>query len=152
MTLVDVDPAVLFILEKLFPYFTEKALGMHGIPNVGKTPLGRIIPMAMSRYWVRKLASKNLPGFREASEFDFFRGEAGRKDRPDLFDDGPLPEQPLRKLKGFCDVGNTVLTKERWGAAKFPQGQMRIYMVNDLDLSAEPRYGDCITQRVHANA
>ena len=108
--------------------------------------------MAMSRYWVRKLASKNLPGFREASEFDFFRSEAGRKDGPDVFDDGSLPEQPLRKLKGFSDVGNTVLTKERWGAAKFPQGQMRIYMVNDLDLSAEPRHGDCITQRVHANA
>ena len=48
LTLVDVDPAVLFILEKL-PYFTDKALGMHGIPNVGKTPLGRIITMAMSR-------------------------------------------------------------------------------------------------------
>ena len=89
---------------------------------------------------MRKLNSKNLPGFREASEFDFFRGEAGRQDRPDLFDDGSLPEQPMRKLKGFCDVGNTVLTKERWGAAKFPQGQMRIYMVNDLDLSAEPKY------------
>ena len=48
LTFVDVDPAVLFILEKL-PYFTDKALGMHGIPNVGKTPLGRIITMAMSR-------------------------------------------------------------------------------------------------------
>ena len=58
LTLVDVDPAVLFILKKLFPYFTDKALGMHGIPNVGKTPLGRIIAMAMPRYWTRKLNSK----------------------------------------------------------------------------------------------
>ena len=59
LTLVDVVPAVLFILEKLFPYnFTDNALGMHGVPNVGKTPLGRIIAMAMSRYWVRKLNSK----------------------------------------------------------------------------------------------
>ena len=46
----------------------------------------------------------------------------------------------MRKLKSFCDVGNTVLTKERWGVAKFPQGQMRIYMVNYLDLSAEPKH------------
>ena len=125
LTLADVDPAVLFILGKLFPYFTDKALGMHGIPNVGKTLLGRIIAVAMSKYWARKWNSKSLPGFREASEFNFFRGEAGRQDRPDLFDDGSLPEQPMRKLKGFCDVGSTVLTKERWEATKLPQGQMR---------------------------
>lgn len=149
LTLVDVEPAVLLILENLFPYFTDKALGMHGVPNVGKTPLGRIIAMAMSRYWVHKLGSKNPPGFREASEFDFFRGEAGRRDRPDLFDDGSLPEQPMRKLKGFCDVGNTVLTKERWGAAKFPQGQMRLYMVNDLDVSAEPKQVSGMTSISH---
>ena len=138
LTLVDVEPGILDILEKFFPSFTEKALGMHGVPNVGKTPLGRTIAMAMSRYWVRKLQSNYTPGFREASEFDFFRGESGRQDRPDIFDDGSLPEQPMRKLKGFCDVGNTVLTKERWGAAKFPQGQLRIYMSNNLDLDAEP--------------
>ena len=138
LTLVDVEPGVLMILEKLFPSFTDKALGMHGVPNVGKTPLGRTIAMAMSRYWIRKLKSNHIPGFREASEFDFFRGEAGRPERPDIFDDGSLPEQPIRKLKGFCDVGNTVLTKERWGAAKFPQGQPRLYISNDVDLSAEP--------------
>lgn len=138
LTLVDVEPGVLMILEKLFPSFTDKALGMHGVPNVGKTPLGRTIAMAMSRYWIRKLKSNHIPGFREASEFDFFRGEAGRPERPDIFDDGSLPEQPMRKLKGFCDVGNTVLTKERWGAAKFPQGQPRLYISNDVDLSAEP--------------
>ncbi|CAL1167123.1 unnamed protein product [Cladocopium goreaui] len=60
LTLVDVEPGVLMILEKLFPSFTDKALGMHG--------------------------------FRETSEFDFFRGEAGRPERPDIFDDGSLPE------------------------------------------------------------
>ena len=138
LTLVDVEPGVLMILEKLFPSFTDKALGMHGVSNVGKPPLGRTIAMAMSRYWIRKLKSNHIPGFREASEFDFFRGEAGRPERPDIFDDGSLPEQPMRKLKGFCDVGNTVLTKERWGAAKFPQGQPRLYISNDVDLSAEP--------------
>ena len=138
LTLVDVDPCVLEILEKFFPSFTDKALGMHGVPNLGKTPLARTIAMAMSRYWVRKLGTNNSPGYREASEFDFFRGESGRQDRPDIFDDGSLPEQPMRKLKGFCDIGNTVLTKERWGAAKFPQGQFGIYVSNDLDLTAEP--------------
>ena len=46
----------------------------------------------------------------------------------------------MSKLKGFCDVGNTVLTKERWGATKFPQGQLRLYMSNDIDLAAEPSF------------
>ena len=145
LTLVDVEPGVLMILEKFFPSFTDKALGMHGVPNVGKTPLGRTIAMAMSRYWVRKLNSNHAPGFRVACEFDFFRGETGRQDRPDIFDDGSLPEQPMKKLKGFCDVGNTVLTKERWGAAKFPQGQLRLYISNDLDLRAEPSRSRILT-------
>ena len=107
--------------------------------------------MAMSRYWVRKLGSRNVPGYREACEFDFFRGEAGRQDRPDIFDDGSLPEQPMRKLKGFCDIGNTVLTKakERWGAAKFQQGQTRIYISNELDLTAEPRPKRNVTTLSH---
>ena len=39
LTLVDVEPAVLLILENLFPCFTGKALGMHGVPNVGKPHL-----------------------------------------------------------------------------------------------------------------
>ena len=65
LTLVDVEPGVLMILEKLFPSFTDKALGMHGVPNVGKTPLGRTIAMAMSRYWIRKLKSNHIPGFRK---------------------------------------------------------------------------------------
>ena len=122
LTLVDLDPSVLTVLEKLFPFFKDKARGMHGVPNVGKTPLGRTIAMAMSRYWIRKLNTSSTPGFREASQFDFFRGEPGRQDRPDIVDDGSLAEQPMRKLKGFCDVGNSVLTKERW-AAKFPRAK-----------------------------
>ena len=54
---------------------------------------------------------------RTASELGFFRGEAELQDRPDIFDDGPLPEQPMRKLKGFCDVRNSALTKQRWDCA-----------------------------------
>ena len=50
LTLVDVNPSVLFILEKFFPLFRDKALGTHGVPNVGKTPLGRIVAVAMSQY------------------------------------------------------------------------------------------------------
>lgn len=60
LTLVDVELEILLVLEKffpsfIFPSFTDKALGTHGVPNVGRTPLGRTIAMAMSRYWIRKL-------------------------------------------------------------------------------------------------
>ena len=44
LTLVDVEPSVLNILERLFPLFQDKARGMHGVPNVGKTPLGHPSP------------------------------------------------------------------------------------------------------------
>ena len=71
--------------------------------------------------------------FREASEFDFFRGQPGRKDRPDIHDDGRLAEEPIRKMKGFTDVGCTMLTRERWGAAKFIQGQFRVFVCNDYE-------------------
>ena len=70
LTLVDVNPVILNILEKIFPLFNDKAVGMHGLPNVGKTPLARIIAMAMSRYWVERLKSKYKPAYRESSEFE----------------------------------------------------------------------------------
>ena len=60
--------------------------------------------------------------------------------RPDIFDDGTLPEQPFKKLKAFTDVGNIEsMSKERWGAAKWVKGQPRIYCVNDYDRNAEPK-------------
>eukprot|EP00969_Alexandrium_andersonii_P235783 10409883-Alexandrium_andersonii.AAC.1 len=37
------------------------------------------------------------PSFRSATEFDFFRGEAGRKTRPDLYDDGTMSDNPAKK-------------------------------------------------------
>ena len=38
LTWVDVGPGLLIILENFSPSFTDKALGMHGVPSVGKTP------------------------------------------------------------------------------------------------------------------
>ena len=74
--------------------------------------------MAVSRYWGWGGGRRNKPAYQEPR----VRGEQGRKDGPDVFDDVSLPEQSLRKLKGFCDVGNIVLRKERGGvqgAGKF---------------------------------
>ncbi len=109
-----IEPGMLDILEK-FPLLSPKMLWeCIGSQTLEKLHWGEPLQLPC------KLQSNYTPGFREASEFDSFRGESGRQDRPDIFDDGSLPEQSMRKLKGFCDVGNTVLTKERWGAAKFP--------------------------------
>ena len=91
--------------------------------------------MALSRYEVNGLgkSEEDTPSFRQACEFDFFRGQSGSRLRPDIFNDGTLSEQPFKKLKAFTDVGNVEsMSKERWGAAKWVKGQPRLYCVNDF--------------------
>ncbi|CAE7467314.1 unnamed protein product [Symbiodinium sp. CCMP2592] len=142
LTLYDIDVRVLKALAPLFSSFSEKALGLFGEPGAGKTPVARSVAMALSRYYINRIGKQGEvePSFRQASEFDFFRGQSGQILRPDIFDDGTLPEQPFKKLKAFTDVGNIEsMSKERWGAAKWVKGQPRIYCVNDYDRKAEPK-------------
>lgn len=97
--------------------FTETAIGFHGEPGAGKIPVARTIAMAMSRHWIKKAHEENelSPSFRQASAFDFFRGQSGSIFRPDIFDDGTFCEQQFQKIKAFTDVGNNESTsKERW--------------------------------------
>ncbi|CAE7636266.1 unnamed protein product, partial [Symbiodinium necroappetens] len=141
LTLYDLDARILKALGTLFNTLQEKALGFHGVPGKGKTPVARSIAMALSRYWIAELGQTGevTPSFRQASEFDFFRGQTGMLTRPDIFDDGTLSEQPFKKVKAFTDVGNIEsMSKERWGAAKWVKGQARIYCVNDFDVKSEP--------------
>ena len=76
LILYDLDARILKALGTLFNTLQEKALGFHGIPGRGKTPVARTIAMALSRYWIAELGQtgKVIPSFRQASEFDFFRG------------------------------------------------------------------------------
>ena len=135
-TLADIDYSVLdFAVRHMIRNLKTHANGFIGGPGSGKTPLARAVAMCISRYWKRELNITSPPSFREASEFDFFRGQPGRRDRPDIHDDGCLASEPIRKTKGFADVGCTMLTKERWGAAKFVQGQMRIFVCNDFEFT-----------------
>ncbi|CAE7519037.1 unnamed protein product [Symbiodinium sp. CCMP2592] len=62
-------------------------------------------------------------------------GQAGRKDRPDMHDDGCLASEPIRKMKGFADVRCIAMTRECWGAAKFVQRQMRLFACNDFEFT-----------------
>ena len=67
------------------------------------------------------------------------RGEAGTKFKPDIFDDGSLAEQAMKKLKAFADVGNVeAMSKERCTAAGWQMGQPRIWPVNDFSKDKEP--------------
>ena len=135
-TLADIHPSLLdFAIQHLVKNMKTIAIGILGGPGSGKIPLARILALCASRYWNRELQLATPPSFREACEFVFFRGQPGRKDRPDIHDDGSLASEPIRKTKGFADVGCTMMTKERWGAAKFVQGQLRVFVCNDYALT-----------------
>ena len=135
-TLADVEYSILdFAVRHMLKNMKTHSNGFIGSPGSGKTPLARIIAMCISKYWKRTLKISTPPSFREATEFDFFRGQAGRKDRPDIHDDGCLASEPIRNMKGFADVGCIAMTRERWGAAKFVQGQMRVFVCNDFDFT-----------------
>ena len=137
-TLADVDRSVLdFAVRDMLKTIKTPENGIVGGPGSGKTPSARIVALCASRYWKRELHLDTPASVREASEFDFFRGQPGRKDRPDIHDDGCLAAEPIRKMKGFADVGCTMLTKECWGAAKFVQGQMRIFVCSDFAFTRE---------------
>ena len=112
LTLYDIDNRLLRALAPMVPSLSEKAVGFHGEPGAGKTPVARTLAMAISRQCINKLGKD--------AEFDFFRGQSGSIARPDIFDDGSLSEQPFKKVKAFTDVGNIEsMSKERWGAAKW---------------------------------
>ena len=82
---------------------SEKAIGFHGEPGAGKTPLARTIAMAVSRHWIAKAGKTGevMPSFRQACEFDFFRGQPGSVFRPDILDDGTLSEQQFQKAESI---------------------------------------------------
>ena len=83
LTLYDIDVRVLQALAPLFSSFSEKALGLFGEPGAGKTPVARSVAMALSRYYINRIGQQGEvePSFRQASEFDFFRGQSGQVSR-----------------------------------------------------------------------
>ena len=95
-SLADVNPSILdFAFNHMIGSMKTHADGLVGGPGSGKTPLARILALCASRYWKRILRINTPVSFREASEFDFFRGQAGRRDRPDIHDDGRLADEPI---------------------------------------------------------
>ena len=72
LTFYDLDVRILQALGPLFPSLAEKALGFHGTPGAGKTPVARTVAMALSQYYIAKEGKGGIitPSFRQACEFD----------------------------------------------------------------------------------
>lgn len=133
LTLDTLEPPILEIMEQIVPYLRGHALWLLGEPGVGKTPLGRMLAMAFSRY------HGGTGTFRSASDFDFFRGVFFDKTCPALYDDGEIGGELIKKKKAFSDVSDQeTILKERWTAAKFVQHQLRIVLDNQYDPADEP--------------
>ena len=126
LTVQDLHPTfVVNIFQDAIGFLLDHSLWLMGEPGVGKTPLARITAMLFSRY------HGGDGNFRTAEDFDFFRGLHFGKSIPALYDDGDVSLEPIKKKKAFSDVGNNEgILKERWTAAKFVQGQLRIVIDN----------------------
>ena len=75
--------------------------------------------MLMSRKWKRDLGLSTPASCREAPDLEFFRGEVGRRDRPDVLGEADPQAVPTTKLKAFSDVGLVeAMSRERWGCSE----------------------------------
>ena len=122
----------------LLQYNCVLSLGRAG---VGKSPGLRIVMSADSRWQKRKVQLEDWMSaeWRETSNLDFYRLEKGRVDRPDSLDDCDLDTVPMSKLKAYFDMTlKQAQTKERWGAASWPQGQLRVAADNKYEPKEEP--------------
>ena len=143
ITIQDLAPHIKRILKDVIPTLKTQSLVFVGRPGWGKTPLMQVLAMAMSKYWIdegREQTRLNSPCFRVAESLDFFRGEPGLLERPDIFDDGDMNLQPITSLKAFLDQSRVeAMIWARWGASKFQKHQLRAIADNKLASDAEPQ-------------
>ena len=129
------------VLVDLVPLLNSKSIIFIGKAGCGKTPILEGLANAFSRYWMRQKHIKATACFRSASDLDFFRGEVGVVDRPDILDDADPTTITPAKFKAFTDVGLfEAMTRERWGASKWVRNQLRGGGFNPIDATAEPNH------------
>ena len=134
----DMTPFFQKIVDRVLPSLLEKSLLLFGEPGIGKSPVAYVLAMVCARHQIRvgELVGVS-PSFRSTPDLDFLRGEEGRRDRPDVFDDGDFNSMTPKALKAFLDVMvEEAMTRERWGAAKFVRGQARFACDNKYDPAA----------------
>jgi hypothetical protein len=128
LTVRDLQDWFAVILESLVHHCMDKSAWFLGEPGVGKTLVARLLAMMWSRFHGGDGA------FKTANDMDFFRGAHFTKTLPALFDDGDIHTQAVAKLKAFSDVSDEEsITRERWTAAKFVQGQLRLVCDNKYE-------------------
>ena len=135
LTMLDVEPDILQVMEVIVPQLRNHSLWLLGEPGKGKTPRGRIIAMMFSRY------HGGDGCFRSTCDLDFFRGVQFNKATPALYDDGDIGNEVVKKKKkAFADVADDeTMTWERWTNAKFVRNQLRIVLDNAYNPEAEPQ-------------
>ena len=125
------------VLVHILGYLRSKTIAFAG---QGKTPLAQAIATCLSEYLILKdgMESEYSPGFRICSSLDQLRGESGLKCRPHILDDADSASMTVTKLKSFLDSSLAeARTVERWTAARFVKGQLRILCDNKVDEDAE---------------
>lgn len=140
LTYMSVDPCFRqHILNQVLPLCHRRGVIFLGKANAGKTPVALTLAFAFSRWNIIYAHGLDRePRCRSAPDLDFFRGAPGTVDTPFIFDDGDVQTQPVTKLKAFLDVGEEeAMTRERWGASKYVQGQLRIVCDNAFDQNAD---------------
>jgi hypothetical protein len=135
------------VLADLVPCLKTKAFGLVGRAGCGKSPVLEAVACMLSRFWARQLRIPNATAiYRTTCDFDFFRGEVGVRDRPDILDDADPKVVTLAKWKAFTDVAlKEAMSRERWGASKWVRNQMRGYAFNPCYFSGEPARGDVVS-------
>lgn len=91
LTIVDFEPEIRDIMEKIVPSLRHHALWLLGEAGKGKTPLGPVIAMMFSRY------HGGQGTYRTTSDLDFFKGIPFTKKFPAL-DDGNISGEEVKKI------------------------------------------------------
>ena len=139
----DVSIQAQKIMKLIIPLLLTTTVLLVGEAGFAKTPLNMIVAFMLARYHSAIGNFTVQAAVRMAAEIDFFRGEAGQKEVPCVFDDGDLWEQRIKLLKAFFDPTKwEAMVYARWGAAKFVRGQARFAADNTYNPAAVPSNED----------
>ena len=126
------------IVPLVVPRMTTFGLMILGKAGIGKTPVAKILCMAIAQHIIQNRSLEAVPGVRKAKQIDGFRERPGEAHVPAILDDPNLAGMNLEDLKSFLDVGETGLVDARYRAAKFARNQCRVILNNEWDDTKEP--------------
>ena len=156
LTLKDVKGWFLdLVLAKILGSFMTTTFMFLGVSGIGKSPLGKILAMLISCFWIQRDAMEEIePGFRLTNNFEHLRHEPGSKYVSEMFDDGDLQLQTAEKLKAFQDnTEEQSRTVEKYTTTTLINQSGRLTINNPINEDAEKdRELDHITKQITAKA